>query len=114
MNPITKAIVSNKLSNVGKSFGLESDSKGKDDNDESLSAKDLRKIEAENAAARAKLKEEHAKRNAEREKKREEIRAKYGLKEGKNSRGSVNKGTISGTETNTSRKDGDEKQCCIM
>ena len=78
------------------------DDKGKADV-EGPSAKELRKIEEENAAARAKRKEQHAKRNAERQKKHEEIRAKYGLTEGqgKNSRSGSTRRNTSGSSAGT-------------
>ena len=118
MNSIAKAVVTNKFSSVGKSLGLDD----KDDTQEveGASAKELRKIEEENAAARAKRQKEHDKRNAEREKKRDEIRAKYGLKDGQNKNprtsGSRRK-TVdrSDSDTNTNGKaDGEDKQCHVM
>lgn len=117
MNSITKAVVTNKFSSVGKSLGWDD----KDDNQEveGPSAKELRKIDEENAVARAKRQKQHDKRNAEREKKREEIRAKYGLKEGQggnNRSGSTRKPSErSDIENNTKGKaEGDDKQCCVM
>ena len=117
MNSIAKAVVTNKFSSVGKSLGLDD----KDDTKEveGASAKELRKIEEENAAARAKRQKEHNKRNAEREKKREEIRAKYGLKEGQgrnNRSGSTRKSSErSDIDANTNGKaEGDDKQCHVM
>ena len=115
MNSIAKAVVTNKFSSVGKSLGLDD----KDDTKEveGASAKELRKIEEENAAARAKLQKEHDKRNAEREKKRDEIRAKYGLKDGqnKNTRTGSRRKTVERSDTNTNGKaDGEDKQCHVM
>ena len=119
MNSIAKAAVSSKLSSVSKGLGL--DDKDKGEAAEGPSAKELRKIEEENAAARAKRQEQHAKRNAERQKKREEIRAKYGLTEGqrKNSRsGSTSdRSTSDSSDTDTTVKkdsEGEGKQCNVM
>lgn len=121
MNSIAKAAVSSKFSSVTKSLGL--DDKDKEEV-EGPSAKELRKFEEEDAAARAKRQEQHAKRSVEREKKREEIRAKYGLKEGQarnNGKGSTRRNTnekpsdnLNGTST--ARKDGESegKQCKVM
>lgn len=119
MNSIAKAAVSSKFSSVSKSLGF-------DDKDsvegEGPSAKELRKFEEENAAARAKLQEQHAKRHAEREKKREEIRAKYGIREGQG-KGNQSRNTRRNTneieKEDTSAKKmknsgGEEKQCNIM
>lgn len=113
MNSIAKAAVSSKFSSVSKSLGL--DDKDKGGQDDGPSAKELRKIEEENAAARAKRQEQHTKRNAEREKKREEIRAKYGIKEGqgKNSRsGSTRRDTGESTSRESESEEG--KQCSVM
>lgn len=118
MNSIAKAVVTNKFSSVGKSLGFDD----KDDNKEveGASAKELRKIEEENAAARAKRQKEHDKRNAEREKKREEMRAKYGLKEGQeksNRSGSISRKPAERSDINTStngKAEGDDKQCAVM
>ena len=118
MNSIAKAAVSSKFSSVSKSLGF-------DDKDsvegEGPSAKELRKFEEENAAARAKLQEQHAKRHAEREKKREEIRAKYGLREGQGkgnqSRNTRNTNKIEKEDTSAKKmknSGGEEKQCNIM
>ena len=112
MDSIAKAVVTNKFSSVGKSLGFDD----KDDSQEveGASAKELRKIEEENAAARAKRQKEHEKRNADREKKRDEIRAKYGLKDGqnKNPRTGSRRKTV---DTNTNGKaDGEDKQCHVM
>jgi len=117
MNSITKAVVTNKFSSVGKSLGLDD----KDDTQEveGASAKELRKIEEESAAARAKRQKEHDKRNAEREKKRDEIRAKYGLKEGQNknlrtgNRGKTIERSDSDNDTNV-KGEGEDKQCHVM
>lgn len=117
MNSIAKAVVTNKFSSVGKSLGLDD----KDDTQEveGASAKELRKIEEENAAARAKRQKEHDKRNAEREKKRDEIRAKYGLKEGQNknlrtgNRGKTIERSDSDNDTNV-KGEGEDKQCHVM
>lgn len=118
MNSIAKAAVSSKLSSVSKGLGLDDKDKG---DVEGPSAKELRKIEEENTAARAKLQEQHAKQNAERQKKREEIRAKYGLTEGqgKNSRsGSTRRNTSdSSADTDMTVKknsEGEGKQCSVM
>lgn len=117
MNSIAKAVVTNKFSSVGKSLGWDD----KDDTQEveGASAKELRKIEEEDAAGRAKRQKEHDKRNAEREKKRDEIRAKYGLKEGQNKNlrtGSRSKPVEqSDIDTDTNGKaDGEDKQCHVM
>lgn len=116
MNSIAKAAVSSKLSSVGKSLGW--DDKEKEEG-EGPSAKELRKIEEENDAARAKRREQHAKRNAEREKKREEIRAKYGLKEGqdKTTRSGSTTRRDTGGDMNATKNAGDQgegKQCHVM
>ena len=112
MNSIAKSVVTNKFSSVGKSLGWDD----KDDTQEveGASAKELRKIEEKNAAARAKRQKEHDKRNAEREKKRDEIRTKYGLKEGQTGsrRKPVEQSDID-TDTN-GKADGEDKQCHIM
>ncbi|XP_078360406.1 uncharacterized protein LOC144644760 [Oculina patagonica] len=116
MNSIAKSVVTNKFSSVGKSLGFDD----KDDNQEveGASAKELRKIEEENAAARAKRQKEHDKRNAEREKKREQIRAKYGLKEGQeksNRSGSITRKPTERSDIDTNGKaEGDDKQCTVM
>ncbi|XP_068708191.1 complexin-like [Montipora foliosa] len=114
MNSIAKAAVSSKFSSVSKSLGF-------DDKDsvegEGPSAKELRKFEEENAVARAKLQEQHAKRHAEREKKREEIRAKYGLGNGNQSRNTRNTNKIEKEDTSAKKMKnsaGEEKQCNIM
>lgn len=120
MNSIAKSVVTNKFSSVGKSLGWD-DNEEKQEGAEGPSAKELRKMEEQNAAAKAKRQEEHVKRNAEREKKREEIRAKYGIKEGpagKNKRsGSTRKASERDdmdTETKKKADNTEEKQCHVM
>ena len=113
MNYIAKNAVSKKLSSVSKSLRLDDE-----DKEEGPSAKDLRKLEEANSATRAKLHEQHAKRNAERKKKRDEIRGKYGLKEefGKsNPSGSTNTCEFD-QDTNSKMKncEGEGKQCNVM
>lgn len=113
MNYIAKNAVSKKLSSVSKSLRLDDE-----DKEEGPSAKELRKLEEENSATRAKLHEQHAKRNVERKKKRDEIRAKYGLKEefGKsNLSGSTNTCEFD-KDTNSKMKncEGEGKQCNMM
>lgn len=117
MNSIAKAVATNKFSSVGKSLGLDD----KDDTREveGASAKEIRKIEEENLAARAKRQKEHDKRNAEREKKRDQIRAKYGLKEGqnKNPRTGSRRKTVERSDNDTDangKADGEDKQCQVM
>ena len=117
MNSIAKAVVTNKFSSVSKSLGL--DDKDDTQEEDGASAKELRKIEEENAAARAKRQKEHDKRNTEREKKRDEIRAKYGLKEGqnKNLRTGSRRKTVerSDSDTDTNGKgESEDKQCHLM
>lgn len=115
MNYIAKNAVSKKLSSVSKSLRLDDE-----DKEEGPSAKELRKLEEANSATRAKLHEQHAKRNVERKKKRDEIRAKYGLKEdcGKsNQSGRTNTCEFDkDTRTNSKMKncEGEGKQCNVM
>ena len=116
MNCIAKTAVSNKLSSVSKSLRLDDTEK-----EEGPSAKELRKLQEADSATRAKLQEQHAKRNAERKKKRDEIRAKYGLKEecGKsNESGNARTKTCEfEKDTNSKMKaycEGEGKKCNVM
>lgn len=118
MNPFTgtiaKNVVSNKLSSVSKSLGLNDDER-KEEND----AKELRKLQERDAAEKEKREKLHLKRSAEREKKRSEMRAKYGLdKEAKDTGRSCEQKVGTG-EPNLHSKGpqpqaDEEKQCIVM
>ncbi|EDO35118.1 predicted protein [Nematostella vectensis] len=82
MNPLTKALVTNKLSSVTKSIGLD-DKDETTSEDAGVSSKEMRKMREKEEAERAKREEMYAKRNADREKKREQMRAKYGIQKDK-------------------------------
>ena len=118
MNPFTGAIaknvVSNKLSSVSKSLGL--DGKNENENEDELSAKELRKIRERETAEKEKREKLHFKRSAEREKKRSEMRAKYGLnKETKDTHSGRSCEYNGGGERNLQSKDPDDgKQCLVM
>jgi uncharacterized membrane protein YgaE (UPF0421/DUF939 family) len=69
---------------VSKNFNF-GDEKDDKDEDKQLTSKEIRKLEEQDKAERAKRDEQHAKRNEGRQKKREAIRAKYGLSNEKES-----------------------------
>lgn len=118
MNPITKAIVSNKFSSgfssAEKSLGFGAGKKNEStDQATSLSAKEIRKLEDSEAARKAKKQREHEKRSAEREKKREEIREKYGLQKGNDGK---ERRPLRPDEEDPKRADEDseDKNCRVM
>lgn len=114
MNAITKTIVSNKFSSLGRNIGLDGDDKD-DNNEEPLTSKELRKIQEKEDTQKAKREEKYAKRNAEREKKREDIRAKYGLSKDEQKGQSLGrKGSSASAEERKPTEKDEEKQCIVM
>ena len=112
MDSIAKTVFTSKLNSVTDSvnknfnFGDEKDDK---DEDRQLTSKELRKLEEQDRAEKAKREELYAKRNEERQKKREAIRAKYGLsneKESGDRRPSQGKADDS--------KNAEDKSCVVM
>lgn len=93
---------------MSKSLNFGEDRNERDD-DNQLTSKELRKLEEQDRAERAKREEAHAKRDKERQKKREAIRAKYGLSNEKES--SERRPSPLKTETS---KDTEEKGCTVM
>jgi len=116
MNAITKTIVSNKLSSLGKNIGFDDDEKA-EDNDRPLTSKELRKMQERDEAEKAKREEKYAKRSAEREKKREDMRAKYGLTKDQkdDSKGqSLGRQGIANSEERKQSEKNEDKQCTVM
>jgi hypothetical protein len=112
MDSIAKTVFTNKLNSVTDSvnknfnFGDEKDDK---DEDRQLTSKELRKLEEQDKAERAKREEHYAKRNEERQKKREAIRAKYGLS---NEKESGERRPSQGKADNS--KTTEDKSCVVM
>ena len=112
MDSIAKTVFTSKLNSVTDSvsknfnFGDEKDDK---DDDRQLTSREVRKLEEQEKADRAKREEVYAKRNQERQKKREAIRAKYGLSNEKES----GERQCSQGRTEDS-KNTEEKSCAVM
>lgn len=111
MDSLAKTVFTSKLNSVtdsvskGLSFGEDKSDK---DEDRQLSSKEIRKLEEQDRAERAKREEAHARRNEERQKKREAIRAKYGLSNEKESTTRPSQNTVD-EPRNT-----EEKSCAVM
>lgn len=116
MNIITKTVVSNKLSSLGKNIGFDDDEKVEENNDRPLTSKELRKIQEKDEAEKAKRQEKYAKRSAEREKKRDDMRAKYGLTKDDSKGQSLGRKSQanSSTEERKQTEKSEDKQCAIM
>jgi hypothetical protein len=112
MDSIAKTVFTSKLNSVtdsvskGFNFGDEKEEK---DDDQQLTSKEVRKLEEQDRAERAKRDEQHAKRNEQRQKKREAIRAKYGLS---NETESGERRPSQGKADDS--KNTEEKSCAVM
>lgn len=113
MDAITKAVFNNKLNSVtdsvSKNLNFGGD-KNEDKDDRHLTSKELRKLEEEEKAERAKRDEIHAKRSDERQRKRDAMRVKYGIEKTDKESGKrqASQGKADQTESN------EEKSCIVM